>query len=254
MAGDALARSLGQLLIPAVIAWGVTRKSTAQKKAQAVFIVGLLMLVTNLVVSYNSSRTDAAQREYLKTALIINAEGEAQLQALAAKFEAVNIAGALTMENFVYPDRRASAKATVAQYKALLFERKALIAERIAKGRQHLDSLPAGAGRERAEKSFKQGVADIKGIYDGMDAAQLAYVETVETLLTWADTQRIQLSSDGQPLFETQAALDKFRALLGQLTEREAAFNASVQLAQTKQAAMQQDMAKVKLEAEKLAR
>lgn len=251
LAIDAFARSLGQLALPAVIAWWVTRKSAPQKKHQAVFVVGLVMLFTTLVVSFNESRSNTAMREYVKTALILNAEGEAKLQALSAKLDAVNLADALMMENFTHPGRRASAKASVAQYRSLVFERKALIAAQLAKGRQLLDTLPDGAVRDRAEGNFKRSEAEIKGIYDPLETTQLAYVDAVETLLLWADTQRIQLSTDGQPLFETQEALDQFRALLGRLLERQAAFSAAVQVALAKQAVVNQDIANIKTEAER---
>jgi len=235
-AGDEIARTLGSLLLLAVIAWLVTRKKTPKAKAMGTFIVGLLLVITSISVAANKNAAQTEMKAYLQKAVAMQGENKAKLENIIGRIAAINMATVLTMDAVYNKNQRALAQAKLVQFKTLVSERRAQITSGIAQAETLVSSLPEGDMRRGGYAGLENSKKQMAALFGELDVVQLSYAESIESLFSFAGTQdgKMQATSDGRILFSDPAALSQFQALIKKIEEQEILYVAASERAQKK--------------------
>lgn len=214
-AGQDIARSFGQLLLPAVVAAFMTRGKSDLAKAKGTFIVGVVMVLVagSLALTKHSEMADT--KVQLESALAAQEEGRVKLEAIVGKLNALDVNKHITMESMTDPSKRALALADISQYKALLAERKAAVASGISAAELRVSQMPAGDARRGGEEGLVNAKATNQEIFGELDVAQFEYADVLDQLFKLMESQtgKYQLDAKGQILFQEPAALAQFQKL-----------------------------------------
>jgi hypothetical protein len=108
---------------------------------------------------------------------------------LAAKFDRVDFSDILSPPNLATPSGIAASKGKVAEYRALLAERKAMQRENEAGVARLVASIPPGPRREAFEATASQQKEKVKAVVDRLDSSQSEFAIAIERVLEWAEVQ-----------------------------------------------------------------
>lgn len=251
--GDEIMRSFGQLMLPALIAWFVTRKKLGKAKAIGTLCVGIVFLATSLGVAANKSEAADNGKSLLEKALKMQVENAAKLEKVIERMSAIDMTKVLTIEAVADKTQRTLSKAQLAQFKALLAERRSVVASAISQTESFVGSLPAGELKRGALEGLENAKRNNKELFGDLDVVQLSYAESLEALFSWADTQdgRMQLNG-GRVLFADEAAILQFQALIKNIETQEQLYNKVVEKVAVKQQQLRVRDAEMKREAAKI--
>lgn len=252
-AGDAVVRSFGQLMLPAFIAWFVTRKKLAKAKAIGTLCVGLVFLATSISVAVNKSEAADNGKVFLEKALKIQAENVAKLEKVIERMSAIDMTKVLTLEAVADKTQRTLSKTQVAQFKALLAERRAVVASGITQAELFVSSLTVSEMKRGALEGLENGKRSNKEQFEDLDVVQLSYADSLEALFNWADTQDGKMQfKGGKLLFADDAAVMKFQVLIKNIETQEEMYNNVVEKVAIKQQQLKMRDAEMKREAAKI--
>jgi hypothetical protein len=119
-AGESLVYNLLVVLVFALIAWLTTRNRTDMSKALAQLLSGILMCLFVLGSFASTASEERQAKQELQKMLDFSAKKSAAFNELAVRFDKVDLNSALIVEGLTSPSGLATAKATVAQFRALL--------------------------------------------------------------------------------------------------------------------------------------
>lgn len=252
-AGYEMVRSLGQLLLPTLIAWFVTREKLDRAKAIGIFCVGMVVLATSLSIAANKAAAADSTKAFLETSLKIQAENTAKLERVIERMSAIDMTKVLTVEAVADKNLRTLSKAQLAQFKALLAERRSVVASTVSQAESLVSALPPGEMKSGGLAGLENAKRNNKELFGDLDVVQLSYAESLEALFSWADTQdgRMQLNG-GRVLFADEAAILQFQALIKNIETQEQLYNKVVEKVAVKQQQLRVRDAEMKREAAKI--
>ena len=252
-AGESLVSNLLALFVLALIAWLATRNRGDMTKAIARFITGVVLLLFvggGIVLAAND---DEQAKALLKDSLAFAAKQTAQFAELGQRFDKVDMNSVITVDRLTSPPGLAMSKATVAQYRALLAERRSLLSSYLTDFERYFATLPPGDFRAGAMSSMGANKAATVKLYGDLDVAQTSWADSISGILEWAEKQGGKLSARGDQLvFKDATQQAELSALVTKLTTTESALNKVIQSAAVQQAAAQEKTKANLAEADKL--
>lgn len=254
-AGESLVQNLLALFVFALIAWLTTRKRSDMAKALAQLLSGILMCLF-VGSNFASAVTEEQQaKQQLQKMLEFSAKQSALFNDLAARFDKVDLNSALTVEGLTSPSGLATAKATVAQFRALLAERRLLVQTYLTELDRYLNELPSGKFKDGAMSSVGAGRETTVKIYGDLDRSQTAWVDSISAVLDWSTGQSGKLFMQGnQLMFTNPSQKAELAALANRVSVAEADLNKVLQATAVEQTAAQEKTKANMQAAEKLLR
>jgi hypothetical protein len=252
-AGESLARNLMALLVFALVAWLATTKRSDMAKALARLLTGVLMCLFVgghlAVAAYEEQRA----KQQLREMLAFTARQATAFNDMALRFETVDVNTVLSVENITSPSGLATAKATIAQFRALLAERRLLEKTYLAELDRYLSELPAGDFKAGAMSGIGAGKAATVKLYDDLDRSQTAWADATSAVLDWSTGQSGKLFlQGGQLMFTSVSQKAELTTLINRVGVAEADLNKVLQATAAAQVAAQEKAKENMLAAEKL--
>lgn len=244
-AGEDGVRTLGSLLLLALISWAVTRGRSDTTKAGARLVVGVLLCI---VVGSNIAQTAGEVQKakaFVAEALVFRDQQAAKFTKLAQRFDTVDLAKVLTPQSMVTQEGHATARAVLATYRALLAERRALVQTYLLEYERFVNERAlTGDARAGAMEGMKGKREATVALYGSLDEVQSALADSLERVLDWGASQAGKLGiQNGQLLFTDARQQTELNVLVAQVGEAEKKMNAAVLRAQGVQQKAQQEMA-----------
>jgi hypothetical protein len=219
--GEDLIGSLLFLLLLGLIAWVTTRGRSAAVKAAARAIAGALLFLS-VVGNIGSQARDAdAFNAFGVEGIKLRDEYTSKFTQLDERFRAIDLTNVITPDSLTKPTEQAAARATLANVRVLLAERRALLQtsllemERLAKER-----APAGDVRTGALDELNRIKTVTLARYSLLDDSQSKSVESMERMLDWGAAQSDRLKvRQGKFVFADAQQEAEFDALLTQIEQ-----------------------------------
>lgn len=208
--------------------------------AKGTFYAGLVMVITSASVAANQHNDKALVKEFLEKAFVVQAENRAQLDNVQIRINEIDFNSMLTMPAVTDPAARSRSLAELSRHRALLLERDAVLAGMVTKTQEMIAGMPEGEMRRGALEGAQSSKNQMADLFKELAPAQLALNSSVEELLKYMNSlgNRVTTSPDGQPLFQTQQELDKFRQLATVIDETSLQLNQAVEIFEQKRQAM----------------
>jgi hypothetical protein len=242
-AGEAAGRTLGSLLVLALLAWATTRGRSDTAKASARVVVGVLLCV---LAGSNIAQTASDMQEakaFVAEAVKFRDEHAAKFAELGRRFDSIDLTKVLTPDALTDSAARAAARATLASYRVLLAERRMqLQAYFLAYARFVDERAPTGDARAGALEGFNEKKRQTEALYSSLDESQTGLVDAMQRVLDWSASQPSLQQRNGQLMFADTRQQAELSALVAQVNEAEKKMNASAQNAQVAQQNAQRDM------------
>jgi hypothetical protein len=240
-AGESLVRNLIALFVFALVAWLATRRRSDMAKALARLLTGVLMCLFvggHLAVAANGEQQ---AKQQLQEMLAFTAKQATSFSDLALRFEKVDVNTVLSVENITSPSGLATAKATIAQFRALLAERRLLVQTYLAELDRYLGELPAGDFKAGAMSGIGASKAATVKLYGDLDRSQTAWADTTTAVLDWSTGQSGKLfMRSGQLMFTSVSQKAELTALIDEVGVAEADLNKVLQTTAAAQTAAQE--------------
>jgi hypothetical protein len=243
-AGEDSVRTLGSLALLALISWAVTRGRSERAKAVGRLVVGVLLCAvvgTNLVRAYNEAQ-DA--KVFLVEARQFREEQAQRFAALAQRFDKMDLSQVLSPETLIAPGHNAAARAILANYRALLAERRSAVQTYLLQMERFVNErAPAGQVRDGARAGMIPKKEATEKLYAGLDAVQTEMADSLERVLDWGAAQgpRLQVRN-GQLQFSSAGQQQELQRLLGAVTSAEEKHNTTTAAAQSAQQQAERDL------------
>lgn len=225
---DAAARTLGSLLFWALLAWLVTRKRSSLAKARATTVVGVLLCLvatSQVVNAARAARDEALVRDMLRAALTLQATQVARFEALGKRLEALPLAQVLSPAGLTSPERLKEGRAVLAQYRAIIDERKVLVTQHGADFTAFMERVPAFM-RPQAQARFEQTRKANEELVAQLDSRQAAHADAIEAIFGWAEAQAGRIGMrGGQLLLQSEGQRAEFNGLAARLKQAEDGVN-----------------------------
>lgn len=251
--GESLAQNLIVLFVLALVAWLAARKRNDMAKAIARLLTGALMCLFvggTLAVAANEEQ-DA--KRHVQEMLAFTAKQAAQFNDLALRFDKVDMNTLLSVENITSASGLATAKATIAQFRALLAERRLLLQTYLASMDRYLNELPAGDFKAGAMSGIGASKAATVNLYSDLDRSQTAWVDAMSAVLEWSAEQSGKLLIQaGQLMFTSVQQKTELTALVNKVGVAETDLNKVLAATAAAQTAAQEKTKKNMQTAEKL--
>ena len=247
--GEDIARTLGSLLIIALIAWLVVRNRNDLSKARARAVVGILLCISvgnNIATAF---KQEDQAKSFVKQALTFQAKHEEKFVDLARRFEDVTVNQYLTPEGLASSASVAAGKAALEQYRSLLQERNLLLQTYLAEASAFFGSLPAGQARTEAESVFGPNKEAAEQLYKMLDRAQSDHAAAIGAIFDWATANRGKIETRNGQLMFTTAQQQELQALANKLQAAEDEVSAAYEKAQAAQEAASQKSNRAQKEA-----
>ena len=154
----------------------------------------------------------------------MQARHAARFVELGKRFDAVPLNTVLTPESVTSEAGIAAGRNTVAQYRALLAERQALLTSTFAESQKFFNTRsPTEADKRDALAAMERGMGATIGLYADLDTVQSAVTQAISDILNWAASQRGKLGAkDGQLVYANAKQQSELQALLTRLGATEA--------------------------------
>lgn len=186
--------------------------------------VGILLTFWALASAGQQMGQANAQKAFLIESQLMQARHAARFVELGKRFDAVALNTVLTPASITSDLGIAAGRNTIAQYRALLAERKALLTSTFAESEQFFNTRsPTEADRREALASMERGKGATIKLYGDLDTVQSAVAQAISDILDWAASQRGKLTAkDGQLVYANIQQQTELQALLTTLGAAEA--------------------------------
>ena len=182
--------------------------------AIARFLIGVLVFVCSSGGIALAASNDEQAKAFIRDGLEFSAKQTSRLTDLAQRFDKVDMNGVLTVENVTSPTGSATGKATVAQFRALLAERRWLVSAIMTDSERFFASAPTADIGARALATWRATKAANIQMYDALDVVQTAWADSTDAVLEWTGKHYPPTLSDGHLMFASDAQKSEFFALL----------------------------------------
>ena len=164
-----MAHNLLALFVLALVAWLTTRKRSDMTKAIARLSTGILMFLFVGGALAVAAIEEQDAKKQMQAMLAFTSKQAAQFNDLALRFDKVDMNAVLSVQNITSASGLATAKATIAQFRALLAERRLLVQTYLASLDRYLDELPAGNFKAGAISGIGGSKAATVKLYSDLD-------------------------------------------------------------------------------------
>ncbi len=219
---------VGQMAIALVIlvlvsALALRRRSPLVQSYGRIVTGALLTLWAVASAGQQISQT-SAQKAFLIEAQQMQARHIARFIELGKRFDAIPLNTVLTPASITSNAGIAAGRNTIAQYRALLAERKALLASTFAESEQFFNTRsPTEADKREALASMERGRGATIKLYGDLDEVQSTVAQAISDILDWSASQRGKLSAkDGQLIYASAQQQAELQTLLTKLGAAEA--------------------------------
>jgi len=195
--GQKIGAVLGAWMFMTFVAWLITRNRTPSAKANGRIVVGVLLLL-NVVAGVG---IEAQEREvakaFMRDALALNQRHDARFLELGNRFDKASISDILTPPNLTSPAGIAKGRTLIAQNRALVAERGALLQTNLDEVKSLVRSLPPGDVKTGAESTMGAKLKETAALFTDLEHAQLAQYAAIEKILDWCAVQGGRLRNEG---------------------------------------------------------
>lgn len=218
---------VGQMTIALVVLVLVTSLSLKRRSALVQsygrVIVGIVLTLWALGSAAQQIGQANAQKAFLIESQQMQARQAARFVELSKRFDAVALNTVLTPASITSPAGISAGRDTIAQYRALLAERKALLTSTFAESEQFFNTRsPTEADKREALASMERGKGATISLYGDLDAVQSAVAQAISDILDWAASQRGKLTAkDGQLAYANAQQQIELQVLLVKLEAAE---------------------------------
>jgi hypothetical protein len=221
--GEGLVYLLLTLVVAMVIVGLVTRRKSPRGKAIGRVVVGGALCAFTCFHLYAAQTEKAVERDLAVKVQVLQRDQVAKFAELGQRFNAVNVNGLLTPATLTTAAGQATARGTIAQYRALLAERRMLFQTATAQTSQLMAGIQPGETHDAALAAVVAGQADTSRVYADLDQTQTAQADSMIAILDWGKAQGSKLGAqNNQLLFSTSAQQAELQGLLAKLTASEA--------------------------------
>ncbi|MBA3595386.1 MAG: hypothetical protein H0W47_16595 [Polaromonas sp.] len=166
---------------------------------------------------------------------------------------AIDMTKVVTVDAVGDKNLRTLSKAQVAQFKALLAERRSVVSSMVSQAESLVSAVPPGEMRRGGLAGLENAKRNNSELFEDLDAVQLSYAESLEALFNWADTQDGKMKlQGGRIFFADEAATMRFQALVKNIETQEGLYNRVVEKVAVKQQQIRLRDAEMKREAAKI--
>lgn len=252
-AGQAAGQGLGALVGLIFVTWLALRNKNALTQAKGRFATGFLMVSLAFTSVTKVVREDEQAKDLLRQGIAFAAQQTAKFADLSRRFDEVDLDSVLTPENITSPTAVATGKTTVARFRALLAERRALLQTYRADSGRFIDGLPDGEFKRGFQRTVDTNMNATVRLYADLDRTQTTWSDDISAVLEWSSVQSGKLSMRGtQLMFSSEPQRAELALLTSKLTAAEADLNRVVQATAAAQATAQEKNKANMAEAEKL--
>ncbi|HMH17188.1 MAG TPA: hypothetical protein VK572_03470 [Burkholderiales bacterium] len=215
-----MAIALGVLVL--VTSLALKRRSTLVQSYGRV-VVGIVLTLWALGSAAQQIGQENAQKAFLIESQQMQARQAARFVELGKRFDAIALNAVLTPASITSPAGISTGRDTIAQYRALLAERKALLTSTFAESEQFFNTRsPTEADKREALASMERGKGATISLYGDLDAVQSAVVQAISDILDWAASLRGKLTAkDGQLVYANAQQQTELQVLLAKLEATE---------------------------------
>jgi hypothetical protein len=230
-------QQLGSLLVIGGVSFLITRNRSERAKSLGTLVVGVLMCLFAFVNLREEVKQSAEVKAFFQKALTYQQERKAAFAEFSKRFQQFNLASILTPDSLGQAGARAEARAQLAQYSALLAERKSLLQTHLKESERFVSEHAPAFGKTTALEAMKASVdADVVKVYDRLHQTQSAMVSGMAEVLDWAERNQGKVQFEArQARFASPALQSEFNALVRKLKELEAAEQAAIKDAEALQ-------------------
>lgn len=219
-AGAAVGRVFGSLLFLVVVTWAVTRNRSEMAKARGRLVTGALLLLVVGMNYANDRKDEQAAKAFAQEVLDRNAKQMVLFTDLAKRFDTIDLTQVLTPQNLTTQAGQSTARATLAQYRALLAERKALLQTYLAEYAVFFQTRAPAGTKQSAIDSMNANKDSTVRVYDTLHKVQTGLADSMTAVLDWGAAQGNRLGMrSGQLLFSGSAQQTELQALLARFEE-----------------------------------
>jgi hypothetical protein len=236
--GEDIGRTLGSLVVLALLGWLVVGKKGDLAKAKATLVVGIVLCV---VVGNNIARMSKEEdvaKAFVRDALALQAQQQEKFEHLGKRFEEVTFAQYMTADALVSQSSVAAGKAAVERFRSLLQERQFLLQTNLAESAALVAQLPEGEVRAGAESTLGPARAATEKLYKTLARTQSEQATAIGAIFDWAATNDGKLAvSNGELIFSSVEQRQELQALITRLQAAESQVAAASEEAQKMEAA-----------------
>ena len=218
---------VGQMTIALVILVLVTslslKRRSALMQSYGRVVVGIVLTLWALGSAAQQIGQTNAQKAFLTESQQMQARQAARFVELGKRFDAIALNTVLTPVSITSSAGISAGRDTIARYRALLAERKALLTSTFAESEQFFNTRsPTEADKREALASMERGKGATISLYGNLDAVQSAVVQAISDILEWAASQRGKLTAkDGQLGYANAQQQSELQVLLTKLEAAE---------------------------------
>ncbi|QRX83255.1 hypothetical protein [Glaciimonas sp. PAMC28666] len=236
MSAAQVGESIGQTICPfamlALLAWLLVSRFGPIGKANGRITVGLLLCILSLTHIAIEIREENAGKRLIRQVMIMRQQKVSQFAEFSQRFRQVDLAKILSPEHMTSKVGQAAARASLDQFRSLLIERQALIANAFVEIERYFKGVPESQASKTALVGMISARDSIAPIYADLSKKQTLLADAIEVVLNWGQAQGATLTvRNGQLLFATQEQQAELQSLLGKLEKTEAEVNKSGQIA-----------------------
>ena len=230
-------QQLGSLLVIGGISFFITRNRSERARSRGTLVVGALMCLFAFVNLREEVRQATETKEFFQKALTYQQERKASFAEFKQRFEQFNLASILTPESMSQAGARVEARAQLAQYTALLAERKALLETHFKQAERFISGNAPEFAKTTALQALKGSEGeDVAKVYDSLHKTQSAMADGMAEVLNWAERNQGKVQFEArQARFASPGLQAEFNALVGKLKELETAEQTAVREAEALQ-------------------
>jgi hypothetical protein len=250
--GARLVDNLVALLVLGFVTWAITSIKSNLVKAKARLAMGVLMCLFSGGSLLVTAGEDRDAEKYLREMLVLRTQQAVQFNELDMRVKKVDMNSVLSVKNIATAPGLATANATIAQYRALLAERRLLLQTYLLSLDRYLNDLPAGNFKTGVKSAVASGKDATVKLYNDLDVSQTGLADATSAVLDWSAEQSKKLSlQSGQLQFTSMAQKTEFIALISKVGVAEAKVDEALAATANAQIAAQEQSEASMLEVEK---
>lgn len=229
-AGYDAATYLGVLLFVGLLIWMATRNRSNALRVYGYLLAGLALNVFSGIHLLQPIRESDAVQRFVIASVAHHARQTGAFTELEDKFQKVDISRILTPHNLSTREGLADAQAGIANYRALVTERRLLMQAQLVESDRFInDHLSAGVAREVGAMRMNEGRTALVKMYSDMDQADTLLLDAMSALVAWGVAQEGQLGlHQGNFVFQNNAQKVELQRLVAAVLQADATRDAII--------------------------
>lgn len=223
--GRAIGQSSMTFALAYIVAYFLTRKKSLRAQATGRIVVGLVVFLQAFgTFSMHKEQMDEG-KVYFEKVLEMQAVQATKFAALNTKYSTMDLTKVLEPENVVTQAGRQKGAQVVAQLRAYVLERDAIISDSFNESTQLIAGIQSAEVKRGALEGMRETAEANKRMYADLTAKQYATADAILAILAWCEKQPngSLAIEDGKLIFTTVEQQTQLQALIATLNEAETA-------------------------------